>query len=57
MNCEICLEPFDHSIHKPHHLECSHTYCLSCLKILTNNKYPNPINYSFKKILLASGNE
>ena len=40
MNCEICLEPFDHSIHKPHHLECPHTYCLSCLKKLTNNKCP-----------------
>jgi hypothetical protein len=40
-NCEICFEPFDHSIHKPYSLmSCPHTYCLSCLQRLTNNTCP-----------------
>jgi hypothetical protein len=40
MNCEICFVPFDHSIRIPNHLACAHTYCLSCIKKLTNNKCP-----------------
>jgi hypothetical protein len=33
MNCDICLEPFDHSIRKPCSLSsCPHTYCLKCLE-------------------------
>ena len=40
-NCEICFEPFDHSIRKPYSLmSCPHTYCLSCLQRLTNNTCP-----------------
>ena len=40
-SCNICLELFDHSIHKPYSLSsCPHTYCLSCLEKLTNNKCP-----------------
>jgi hypothetical protein len=39
-NCEICLEQFDHSIHKPHILACPHTFCLSCVNQLTNKKCP-----------------
>lgn len=39
-NCEICLEQFDHSIHKPHILACPHTLCLSCINQLTNKKCP-----------------
>ena len=40
-SCNICLELFDHSIHKPYSLSsCPHTYCLSCLEKLTNNKSP-----------------
>ena len=31
MNCDICFEPFDHSIRKPYSLmSCPHTYCLKC---------------------------
>ena len=40
MNCEICFKPFDHTIHQPYHLACTHTYCLSCLKQLSTNKCP-----------------
>jgi hypothetical protein len=40
MNCDVCLEPFDHSIHKPCHLACPHTFCLSCLNQLTTKKCP-----------------
>jgi hypothetical protein len=33
MECDICLKPFDHSIHKPYSLSsCPHTYCLKCLE-------------------------
>ena len=40
--CNICLESFDHSTHKPYSLSsCSHTYCLSCLAKLTNKKCPS----------------
>ncbi len=41
MNCEICLEHFDHSIHKPYSLmSCPHTYCLRCIKQLNSNTCP-----------------
>ncbi len=40
MNCEICFKPFDHTSHKPYHLACTHTYCLSCLNQLSTNKCP-----------------
>ncbi len=40
--CNICLEAFDHSTHKPYSLSsCSHTYCLNCLEKLTNKKCPS----------------
>ena len=45
MNCKICSELYDHSIHKPCSLiSCSHTYCQSCLNKLeksTDNKCPS----------------
>jgi hypothetical protein len=35
MECDICIEPYDHSIRKPCSLSsCSHTYCLKCLEQL-----------------------
>lgn len=41
MDCEICAEPFDHSVHKPYSLyPCPHTFCISCLQKLTENKCP-----------------
>ena len=41
-SCNICLETFDHSIHKPYSLSsCSHTYCLSCLEKLLDKKCPS----------------
>ncbi len=40
MNCDICFEPFDHSIHKPYNLSCPHTYCLDCIQKLSDNKCP-----------------
>ena len=39
MNCDICLEAFDHSIRRPFVLAgCGHTYCSSCLDQLANKK-------------------
>lgn len=49
MNCEICFEPYDHSIHKPYHLSCPHTYCLSCLNQLFTNKCPTCNKSFFEK--------
>ena len=41
MDCEICTESFDHSLHKPYSLyPCPHTFCISCLRKLTENKCP-----------------
>jgi len=40
-DCQICYEQYDHSIRKPHLLSsCGHTYCLSCLNRLGDNKCP-----------------
>jgi len=39
-NCEVCMEQFDHSVHKPHILLCPHTFCLSCINQLTNKSCP-----------------
>jgi len=42
MECDICCEPFDHSIRKPCSLSsCPHTYCLKCVEQLNNNKCPH----------------
>ena len=40
MNCEICFNPYDHSIHKPYVLSCPHTFCIGCVNQLTVNKCP-----------------
>ena len=39
-SCDICLDLFDHSIHKPSVLICGHTFCLSCLKKLNKKQCP-----------------
>ncbi len=39
--CQLCLEKYDHSIHRPYTLSCmTHTFCISCLNRLNNNKCP-----------------
>ena len=30
-SCKICLNNYDHSIRKPHHLSCPHTFCIECI--------------------------
>lgn len=40
MSCQICCISYDHSIHKPYSLTCPHTFCLSCLNQLLENKCP-----------------
>jgi len=58
MNCKICLQPFDHSTHKPYSLSsCPHTYCLECIDKfqLNDNKCPHcrePIKGKFINIAL-----
>jgi len=48
MECVICVNLYDHSIHKPYSLtSCPHTYCLKCLDKFNNNNCPQcgiPIN-------------
>ena len=40
-DCQICFEPFDHSIRIPYSLSsCPHTFCLKCLDQLTTNNCP-----------------
>ncbi len=42
MECDICIEPYDHSIRKPCSLSsCPHTFCLKCVDQLNNNKCPH----------------
>ena len=43
MNCEVCLEPFDNTLHEPYKLKlCSHNLCVGCLakNIFAINKCP-----------------
>jgi hypothetical protein len=40
MNCGICLNQYDHSIHKPFSLSCPHTICVSCVNLLNETKCP-----------------
>lgn len=41
MECEICMENFDHSKHEPYVLiPCSHTFCISCINKLGNHTCP-----------------
>ena len=40
MNCYLCFEPFDHSIRKPYHLTCPHSFCISCLNHLKKETCP-----------------
>lgn len=42
MECDICLEKFDHSLNKPLVLiRCAHTLCSKCVKNLAENKCPS----------------
>jgi hypothetical protein len=42
MECDICIEPYDHSIRKPCSLSsCPHTFCLKCVDKLNNNNCPH----------------
>ena len=40
-DCQICFEPFDHSIRIPYSLSsCPHTFCLKCLDQFTTKNCP-----------------
>ena len=42
MECDICLEKFDHSLNKPLVLiRCAHTLCARCVENLVEKKCPN----------------
>lgn len=42
MECDICLEKFDHSKHKPYCLTpCAHTFCTICVTSLKNKSCPS----------------
>ena len=40
MNCKICFNQYDHSVHKPYMLSCPHTFCISCINKFKTNKCP-----------------
>jgi hypothetical protein len=55
--CKICLNNYDHSIRKPHHLSCQHTFCIECInKIKVDlNKCPKcnqPIRVIYENVEL-----
>jgi len=63
MECDICIEPYDHSIRKPCSLSsCPHTFCLKCVDKLNNNNCPhcnepikgNHINIGLLKLIPES---
>lgn len=42
MNCQICLESYNHSSNKPYMFStCPHTFCFSCCKKLNGKNCPN----------------
>jgi hypothetical protein len=50
MSCQICFNPYDHSLYKPYTLTCQlHTFCISCIGRFNERKCP-VCNKSFKKI-------
>lgn len=55
MDCDICLNPYDHSKHRPFSLTCPHTVCLDCLNKL-NTKYcpscKDPIKAKYPNLAL-----
>lgn len=48
MNCQKCLNSYDHSVREPFSLSCRHTFCFSCLEELKTNHCP-ACNTKFKK--------
>jgi hypothetical protein len=49
MSCQICFNPYDHSLYKPYTLTCQlHTFCVSCIGRFNERKCP-VCNKSFKK--------
>lgn len=55
MDCDICLNPYDHSKHKPFSLTCPHTVCLDCLNKLNTKHCPNckePIKAKYPNLAL-----
>ena len=49
MSCQICFNPYDHSLYKPYTLTCQlHTFCISCIGRFNERKCP-VCNKSFKK--------
>lgn len=36
MDCELCFDKYDHSLHRPFSLQCLHTFCFNCMKQLTS---------------------
>ena len=37
VTCVICQEEFDLELRQPKMLDCHHTFCLQCLKVLRNS--------------------
>lgn len=55
MDCDICLNPYDHSKHKPFSLTCPHTVCLDCLNKLNTKFCPSckdPIKAKYPNLAL-----
>ena len=41
MECFICLNDYDHSVHLPKSLSCPHTICSSCLERIHDSRCPH----------------
>ena len=43
VTCGVCMEKYDHKKHIPKLLSCQHTFCLSCLKSISDAAFGAPI--------------
>jgi hypothetical protein len=53
MSCTICLNSYDHSLHKPYSLSCPHTLCYMCVNRLNEMNCPickQPITHKHPNI-------
>lgn len=34
ISCHVCLLRFDEELHKPKYLDCHHSFCMMCIKVI-----------------------
>ncbi len=56
ITCGVCFFEYDHDDRKPKFLQCSHTVCLSCLKVNCSLVLLSKLSYTSVPCSIYSGN-